>query len=416
MTIDDHFHRRNVPGPIDLAGHLRELFRVGVPALIIALVVGGALFGLRTAFATRQYSATMFTQIVPGGDVVAGDAFVEQLRAPFVGLAHDRNVLNQVVSSVDTGWDAATLEAHVSTTPGPAPNVLVFGATADSPELAEQIVRSMVNNVGLGALDNHHRDTMREVDQLRAAIAAEQARNDTIDPTDPDKKDSDKKLADLQAQLARVQATGSDQLTVLATPVLSRDPVSPRPIQEAVVAGLVALIVAAESIVLWRSRVGSKPNRTWAWWAARKYGADYDPGGAGGTPLPALVDSAVVGSQRTGRKVLILLGDGAVFPESAVLPDAVSPTSGPSLVLADVDSAWWRDVDLSAVATAVVAVSTRASDRRLAERAMRQLRILDVPTYLVLQRPNKSRAPAVPVTPDAHPAMEPSKHAKDDAH
>jgi capsular polysaccharide biosynthesis protein len=385
---------RDIPPPIDLSGHLRDLARVIIPALAITLIVAGAVFGLRTTLAPKEYSATIVTRIMPGGDVVPGDAFVEQLRAPFVGLTHDVNVLNQVLSSVDTGWDAATLDTHITTTPGPAPNVLTFTATAGSPDLAEQIVRSVVVNVGQAAVANHNRDTARQVDQLRAAIAAEQARNDAIDAEDPEKSGSNRQLADLQAQLQRVEGTGSDQLTVLATPEQDPAPISPRPFEEAVVAGFATLIVVSELLVWWRRRVGRKPNVMWARRVAGKYGAHFDPADQMKRGLPALAASAAAHSVRNGRHVLVLLGNNAALSESAVLPNtsagddrAVTPGA---IVSRELRSTWWRDVDTSTIGTVIVVLSVKAQDRRVADRTLRQLRDLFLPTYLVLQRPRKA--------------------------
>ncbi|PJK23170.1 hypothetical protein [Mycolicibacterium goodii] len=386
---------RDIPPPIDLAGHLRDLARVIIPALAVTLIVAGAVFGLRTALAPKEYSATIVTRIMPGGDVVPGDAFVEQLRAPFVGLTHDVNVLNQVLSSVDNGWDAATLDEHITTTPGPAPNVLTFTATAESPELAEQIVRSVVVNVGQASIANHNRDTARQVDQLRAAIAAEQARNDAIDAEDPEKSGSNRQLADLQAQLQRVESTGSDQLTVLATPEQNPTPVSPRPFEEAVVAGFATLIVVSELLVWWRRHVGRKPNVMWARRVAGKYGAHFDPADQMKRALPALAASAAAHSVRNGRGVLVLLGSGAALAESTVLPNASAAdddrtaTSG-TIISRELRSTWWRDVDTSTVGTVIVVLSVKARDRRVADRTLRQLRDLFLPTYLVLQRPRKA--------------------------
>ena len=394
MSDDETSRRRDVPPPVDLAGHLRDLAGAFVPALIVALLVGAAVFGLRTAFATKEYSASIVTQIVPAQQVVASDAFVEQLRAPFVGLAHDTDVLSEVVSSVDTGWDAATLDKHIATAPGSSPNVLIFTATAESPELAKQIVRSMVVTVGQAAAANRNRDMAQQVDELGAAIAAERARNDNMATDDPEKADSNKQLTDLEAQLLRVKSVGNDQLTVLATPEQSRAPVSPRPIYESMVAALAALIVAAESIVFLRGRVGSKPNTTWARRVARKYGASFDPADPTGNGLPAVAAAAVAYDQSAGRKVLILLGDKATFPQPALPPDAPPRSSDSLLITASMGSAWWRDVDLPDVATVMVVASTEASDRRIAERTLRQLRDLNLPTYLVLQPSPKTTQPA----------------------
>lgn len=115
--VDDPVHRGDVPPPIDLAGHMRELGRAFLPALIIALIVGAGVFALREYGTEKQYAASVVTEIRATGEVIPGDAFIEQLRAPFIGLAADNDVLDQVLSQVDTGWDAGEL-ASTSSSPG----------------------------------------------------------------------------------------------------------------------------------------------------------------------------------------------------------------------------------------------------------------------------------------------------------
>ena len=274
-TVDDPAHRGDVPS-IDLAGHFRELGRALLPALVVALVVGGAVFGLRTLLVPKQYAATIVGQITPAQTLVPGDAFVEQMRAPFMGLAQDTNVLNQVLSEVDTGWDVDTLKKHVELAPGPAPQLLVFTATANSPEVAAQIARSMVVTVAQASFANHARDVGRQAEEVQATITAEEARNSTLAPDDPAKAESDRQLSDLRAQLTTLQKTGGDQLTILSTPEQDTSPVSPQPVSEALVAALATWIVTAELIVFLRSRVGSKPNRAWARRVAHEYRARFD--------------------------------------------------------------------------------------------------------------------------------------------
>ncbi len=99
------------------------------------------------------------------------------MRAPFIALSTDENVLQQVLTQVDTGWDTTELREHVTTGPGTTPSLLLFTATAPSSEQAENVARAMVTAISAAAISNHARDISRVVDQLRAQITAERARN-----------------------------------------------------------------------------------------------------------------------------------------------------------------------------------------------------------------------------------------------
>lgn len=421
--VDDPAHRGDVPS-IDLAGHFRELGRALLPALLVAVVVGGAVFGLRTALATKEYAATIVSQITPAQTLIPGDAFVEQMRAPFMGLAQDTNVLNQVLSEVDTGWDVDTLKEHVELTPGPAPQLLVFTVTAGSPEVAGQLARSMVVTVAQASFANHARDVGRQTEQVQASITAEEARNSTLAPEDPAKAESDRQLADLRSQLATLQSTGGDQLAILSTPQQDPDPVAPRPVSEALVAALAAWIIAAESIVFLGSRLGSKPNRSWARRVAQKYRARFDTDTTEEGTLTPIAAAVLAQHQRDGRAVAILLGDRAATPKPAVPPDGREGVPRPVLRPMPLVGEWWQTVNLGKVAAAVVVVSAAGSDRKSAERALRRLADLAIPSYLVLQASRRARrggaaparsapspAPTVSETTGQHAAVRVEDHA-----
>lgn len=388
MTTGDPTHRGQTPVPVDLVGHFKELGRALLPALIIALLVGGAVYGLRSAFAEKQYSATIYTQIAPSQTPVPGDAFVEQLRAPFMGLALDNDVLNQVLAQVNVGWDADTLRSHVQLSPGPSPQLLLFTVTADTPALAKQLAESMVVTVAQAAQANHERDVGKQLEQVRATIAVEEASTAALAPDDPARASSDRRLADLRAQLQQLQGSGGDRISVLAVPVQNLHYVSPQPSSEAMVAGLVAFIVAAELIVLFRSRVGTTPNRTWARRMANKYGAEFDADST--APLPTLAAAHIAQLQRSGSEVLVLLGPEAVFPAAARTGTGHRRT----LTELPLDSPWWERADAESLGAAVLVVSAAAPSRAAAEQALRQLMALDVPRWLVVQPAPRKRKPA----------------------
>jgi capsular polysaccharide biosynthesis protein len=387
---EDPTHRGDAPTPVDLAGHFKELGRALLPALVIALLVGGAVFGLRAVLTPKEYGASIVTEIKPAQTPIPGDAFIEQMRAPFMGLAQDTNVLNQVLSEVNTGWSAATLREHVQLAPGPSPMLLIFTVTAPSSDMARQLVKAMVVTVAQAAFANNERDAGTKLEQVQASIAAEEAANATRAPDDPARAQSDARLSDLRSQLSGLQ-TGGDALTVLATPETSAAPVSPQPLSEALVAGLAALVVAAELIVVWRGRIGSKPNRTWARRMAHRYQAGFEVAPVTQGELPTLLSAELSGLQREGRAVLVLQGADAVFPRSAVLPTNGEGAQG-RMLSAPLDNPWWRHVDATDVALGVVLVSTQSSDRKHAEAALRELTALGVPRrWLVLQRPRHGR-------------------------
>lgn len=399
MSLDAPSSPRDVPPPVDLAGHMRDLGRALLPALLIAVIVGGAVFALRSLLVPKEYEASVIAEITPAQTIIPGDAFIEQMRAPFVGLAEDSDVLNQVLWEVDTGWDTQELREHIRLTPGVSPALLVFTATAHSPETARQLARTMVINVARKAAANDATAVARQLEGLQAAIAAEQARVDSLAPEDPNRVRSEERLAELRSNVGALQNSSSDQLTVLSTPEQSLTPVSPRPLPEAIVAGVATLIIAAELIVLSRGRFGSRPNRVWARRAAQKHRAQFGVGDHTMSGLSPAATATVVRARNSGRRVLVLLGDSASRP---TLPNGAA--AGHSLDVAALADEWW--FGLADHAAVVVIVSTAGSDRRIAERTLRQLDEMTMPTSLVLQPRRKRRraASAAKPAPENRPA------------
>lgn len=389
MSVDEPSSPGDVPPPVDLAGHVRDIVRALVPALLIAVLVGGTVFAVRTLLVPKEYQASVIAQITPAQTLIPGDAFIEQMRAPFVGLAGDSDVLSQVLWEVDTDWDAEELRQHVELTPGESPALLVFTATAYSPESAAQLARAMLINVARKAAANHATEVARQLEGVQAAIAAEQARNGGLAPEDPSKARSDERLAELQGNLGALQNSSSDQLTVLSSPEQSLEPVAPQPVAEALVAAIAALIIAAELIVFFRGRSGSRPNRVWARQSAQRNRAQF---GIGDPDMGGLSPGAVallVRGGHTKRRALILCGDKAVAPDWRPQGSTDQGGAAPASQRALLTDKWWRA--LSDDAVVVVVVSTAGSDRKLAERALHQLREMALPTSLVLQVNRKRR-------------------------
>ncbi|MBD0860926.1 hypothetical protein IA539_06835 [Gordonia sp. zg691] len=395
----DSAGRRDAPPSIDLFGHFRDLARVAVPAILIGVLVGAGVFALRTALVAEKYSATVVAEINPAGNIIPGDAFVEQMRAPFTALSTDENVLRQVLTQVDTGWDTAELRANVATSPGTSPSLMLFTATAPTSEQAEGVARAMVTAISAASVSNHARDISRQVDQLRAQVTAERARNRALPDRGDSKSESNATLADLNAQLTRLQNSSTDTLTILAAPSAGEKPVAPNPGQEGAVAGLAAAIVAAEILVLVRGRFGRRPNPIWARRVAHRYGAHLTYGKPGEPALPATLLPALAQRHRRAQVALILTGD-AVHIDGLVdtlIPaeddaSAGHPMRVEHLALTD---PWWQRLDPAQLALAVVVVSDAENDREPVEQALTQLASIGVTRHLVVQR-SATRAPGRP--------------------
>ncbi|SNS78253.1 hypothetical protein [Rhodococcoides kyotonense] len=403
--VDDAVHRGDVPPPIDLAGHMRELGRALLPAFVIALIVGAAVFYVRSELTEKQYSASIVTEIKPAQTLIPGDAFIEQMRAPFTELSTDTDVLNRVLSEVDTDMDAAQLSANVELVPGTSPALLTYTVTADSADTALALAQSMVTTVAQAANANYARDTQGSVEQAQASIAAAEARVDALAADDPNRSTAQSELTELQQQLSQLQSGGGDQLVVLSSPEQNTAPVSPKPMSEALVAALAAWIIAAELIVLLRGRFGSAPNRSWARRVAKKNGAAFDAAVTGDLPpvLAARIDalhresSAPASNARHAASkrdsvVVVLVGDEAVYrPTHGYAAEAAQ--GRPVVITMGLTDEWWRAVDVADIDTVAVLLSKAGRDRKAAGRTLKQIHEFGISSFLVLQPKNRKTKP-----------------------
>jgi CheY-like chemotaxis protein len=360
-----------------------------LPALVFAVLAGAAVGAWRSAFAPEEYSATVIAEITPARPVLPGDAFVEQLRGPFMSLAQDSAVLDHVLGQVDVAWDERTLQQHISLAAGPSPAVMTITASADSPDRARQLAHAMLDALSQAATDAHDREISDQVNELQDAITAEETANQAMGDGDPAKAASDKHILDLKARLALVHAESPDRIAALSTPAEVPTLVSPRPALEGILTGVLAFVVAAESIALWRSRFGKRPNVTWAERVARRYGARLDTAESATSVLPAIPAAAVTACAHEGRRVLVLLGQNTDL-DAEPFPDDLDG-GGRTVVQAPLGDEWWHAVDVLEFDVALVIISVDSSDRSPAEHALRQLDQLGIPRYLILQCPSRRR-------------------------
>ena len=403
MSVHDAVHRGDVPPPIDLAGHMRELGRALLPAVIIAALVGAGVFYLRSELTDKQYAASVVAEIEPAQSLVPGDAFIEQMRAPFVELATDRSVLDEVLTQVDSGLNAAELASSVELSPGTSPALLTVTVTTRSPELAADLARTMVSTMASTSTANAIRDSRERTEEAQSSIDAQQARVDALPADDPSRAAAVSELAELRTRLSEVEAAaGGDRLVVLSNPEQSTTPVSPKPVSEALVAALAALIVAAELIVLLRGRLGRRPSRSWARRVSRKYGAHFDP--TAGDAVPPAVAARMAALERGDRPasrgarhaaprgdsvIVLLVGEGAVSESTHDRHRTTEHRRGTAEF--GLSEQWWQHTEVGEVETVVVLVSSRGRDKKAATAALRRLDDFDIPLHLVLQSKNSTR-------------------------
>ncbi|MDI9917080.1 hypothetical protein [Rhodococcus sp. IEGM 1379] len=363
---------------------------MALPALVIALIVGGVVYMVRGS-ATPVYESDIVAEVQTGAQVVVTDANLGQMVAPYIALSTDSAVVAEIEQKMGNGWAAADVSSHIAVTPGTSPALVFVKATGFSQEESDKLARVVVETLSdaqgqrnAETLDRRTKILTDDIARLNSQLAA--ARQKSIDNYET-AKDDPTVAADLDARLEqlrqlRAAESNSDRLQLLSAPSGTGLPVAPKPFVESAVAFLVVLILVAEILVACRGRFSSRVTDAWARRTAKKFGASLLVQHSSVVEMPSNV--ALTLSQRAslGDHVLVLVGEG-VDMNSWDVPEGLQAR----VSVHALSSNWWSVVDSSGTAFAIVVVSAQDADQSEIVSCLRTLAEVDVARSLVLVGP-----------------------------
>lgn len=413
---------QGVPSTLDLARHFRELRQVVLPALLVALLCAGVVFGVRSV-APPRWDATVVAraELATASQTPTADSTsVALLTAPYVALGVDASVLHDIVDAARVPWTDAEAASRITVSEGQTPGLLTIAVTGNSAEQASVVAKQAV-----ATLDSAARSRAREA----VAAASVQIQDDASALNDQVQSLSvlDPKRAALQAQyqsaldqIGQVSGAGLSRLAGLSDPVTSVGPVSPKPARDAALALLVVLIVGAELMVALRGRLGRTVSSSWAGRVARKRGATLvDCTGHAAEAGIVQMETLLLRRLRSGADVLILPAAPTVDEFLTLLHTVAGdeghrgPQSGQLIVLS-VDDPWWRSAAVEQVALAIVVGRRGAPARGAVWRQLVALAEAEILTVLLLvDKPWVVEADADPVEPEARDAGEAESAGED---
>ncbi|WP_141210697.1 hypothetical protein [Rhodococcus sp. OK302] len=369
---------------------MRNLSRVVLPALVIALIVGGFVYMVRGS-ATPVYESDIVAEVQTGAQVVVTDANLGQMVAPYIALSTDSAVVAEIERKMGNGWAGADVSSHIAVAPGTSPALVFVKATGFSQDESDKLARVVVETLSdaqgqrnAETLDRRTKILTDDIARLNSQLAA--ARQKSIDNYET-AKDDPTVAADLDARLEqlrqlRAAESNSDRLQLLSAPSGTGLPVAPKPFVESAVAFLVVLILVAEILVVCRGRFSSRVTDAWARRTAKKFGASLLVQHSSVAEMPSNV--ALTLSQRTslGDHVLVLVGEG-VDMNSWDVPEGLQAR----VSVHALSSNWWSVVDSSGTAFAIVVVSAQDADQSEIASCLRTLAEVDVARSLVLVGP-----------------------------
>jgi capsular exopolysaccharide synthesis family protein len=236
---------------MDLATHFRVIAQNWVRILIISLVVATLVFvvsGLRA----DVYEATETLTIRPGtvsGNQSEQDAatFAAQVYAKYVETA---SYLAAVIRDSKLDLSLSEAASRISATPVGDLGYLDVKATGPNRHDAELLARTagaqLVESVrAIG--DTRINDVVDPLRVRRENLVAQRAQ---VEDGTPEAISLDAQIQQLIHSEAEAFQTPVDQINVFGGAVAGQDPISPKPLRDAVLGFLVALVVVSELTVL----------------------------------------------------------------------------------------------------------------------------------------------------------------------
>jgi receptor protein-tyrosine kinase len=246
---------------------------LGVVRRSILLIIGGALLAGAAGYAMSNVLPPVYESeavVLVGSDLSSTDADTGEMDASrrlsetYARVATTRPVLQRVLDESGLEMTTDDLAERVAVTTIQEPSVITITAEMGDPRLAADVVNLIVaelleitpNSTDVGADDFVARQLAVVEGEIAAILGELEALADVTTPTPAQVQRRD----DLQLRLAELQGTyailrnstrpANNTLTILEEGVPNPDAISPRPLQNAVIAGFLGLLLALIAAIL----------------------------------------------------------------------------------------------------------------------------------------------------------------------
>ncbi|KQR96534.1 hypothetical protein ASG12_20635 [Williamsia sp. Leaf354] len=381
---------------VDLVGHLRGLLKVAPVAIVVAIVVALGVFGYQSV-AAQRYQASVVAQIVTPGAAASGQSGPTSTDAataagPFVALASDQQVLEQIAKTSGLRLDPSQLSADIVVAASTVPGIVDVTAEADSAQDASTLAKAVVSTLdstyvqrqqsaasapasngmstGLQALTTQLESL---TSQLDGVITADGPAAGILTAL---KSQIDQLRQQQQTAASATQpiTAATQRLILLSQPAGGPKAASIPPIAIAGVAGLLALILSAELLVFARSFLGRSVNREWSRRIGRRAHAVVDIPRRG----EEISTSTLAAVARVSGPVLIVASEQVRGVVARIVAHVHGRVDG-----RDIDDDDWtpdeRDHSL-----AVVVVRDGQVERARVAKALETLAAWNIPSILVV--------------------------------
>lgn len=396
---------------IDLRGQLASAWLRRRSILAVALLIALAVLGVRS-FAAPVYATDATMRIN-----VQGEAGTQRSEAAafyaqtVIGVSDTQGLLETVVAR--SGLPISPVEAadRISVAETDIPGFLMVTATGPSPAASMALANATTSALALRLAQDEAASKQNVTAPLRAQIITFENDLAALPPGAPARTSVEQQVSSLVGAITEIEARPVPELILGPPPVADPEPISPVPLRDALLAFLVALIVAAEFVVVSRALRGRLSESDPAGQVRHDLGLPAVELGRTGDPAVALAalyrshlrDQPAVTVIQLGppwaqplgevlARSALLVGDDATHVE-LVHPDDADPTPSPTST-STIRTIWTiraRTVDTEVLqlmrhraGAAVLAVSTTSASARVMARDLAGLRAADVDVVAVI--------------------------------
>lgn len=330
---------------MDLGEQLAAVWARKYIVLALALYAAVAVFGLRSVEAPTYEASSTLQARLPLTD--SGDASTDAsyYAESAIGLVTSPAVVADALDEAGIDGDPTVIADDVDAESAAQPGFVKVTARADSADGAAELANALVAAVDSRVAADQAEDLRAERRSLTEAIGSVERDLAVVRPGDQIARSALEQ--EREALVSALQDTGSRPTWRIATVSVAESPaspISPAPLRDALLAFLLALIVAAEAVVIWTALRGTLSARDPARDAGRVAGVpaagvrSRDTAGALVPILPAIDDVRCVlvlhhGPEPDARAGLLLAELLAARGRSVLLVD-LAPDN-PSLQVAD---------------------------------------------------------------------------------
>lgn len=369
-----------IPPSLDVRRHLKQVRRMAIPALLIA-ILAGVVTQLVLSSRPPAYQADVVAQIDAQTPVIPSEAYIFQMTAPYTALAGSTEVQSAVAKAVGSGWTASQVASNVKVELAKSPLLLNISATADSPQQAIKASEEMVLQLDAAARRQRQAEIASTLAGPQKLTADLTKQLEGMPDNDPRRADLVQQINDANNQIDRIRFGGVNGLSILSAPDLQS--VKDSTASAWYIPFFVAVavwIIAVEALVFFASRWGTAVSVAWSERIAAKHRMAFERNDGSWPQLPPRAAAALGATVNGGGSALVILTKGVI----------AAPPAIPRVSVVNQDAHDWQ-FDLRP-ADLFLLIASRAEGRRSdVAQVADAIAILDAPAYLILdgEAPNE---------------------------